>query len=93
MREVKVNVKHPHVRLGSELELDCDASIEGQKTIRWQKLGNNENPDKMADNVQVNLNRLIIRELRIENGGVYRCIVSSEAKTVHADHLVVVQGA
>lgn len=90
------NVEHAlkriTVNLGEELEIDCDSESMNGKSIYWQKIGDKDRPEQMAENVQVNENRLMIRDLRMENGGLYRCILTTESKPISVDHLVIVQG-
>lgn len=91
--DVKVTAYRDDVQLGGQLELECQVVFSNASQFRWQKLGENEVVDRMADNVQVNGSKLLIKDIRMENGGLYRCLATTPSGTIHADHVVAIRGS
>ncbi|XP_035706486.1 basement membrane-specific heparan sulfate proteoglycan core protein isoform X3 [Folsomia candida] len=77
------------IRIGDNVELNCDVEGDPQPQIRWNKMHNGE----FQDNVQILGSRVKIRDVRNENGGVYRCTANTVggiheedyALTIHAN--------
>ena len=92
-RDVKVTAYKDNVQLGGQLELECQVSSSNASQFRWQKVSENDAVERMADNVQVNGSKLLIKDIRMENGGLYRCLATTQSGIVHADHVVAIRGS
>jgi hypothetical protein len=74
--------------VGDDLELKCEVEGDPHSQIRWNKMHNGD----FQDNVQIFGNVLKIRDIRDDNGGVYRCIASTTDGIIEEDYALAIQG-
>jgi len=68
------------------VDLICDVSGDPNPIIRWTKVGS-----EFEDNVEPRGNVLKVSGVRSENGGVYRCIVTTESAVYEEDYALTIQ--
>ncbi|CAG0921774.1 unnamed protein product [Notodromas monacha] len=82
---IRITPSQSIIRQGDDMEVSCSVSGDPLATVTWSKDG------QMASNVKVENNRFIIDNVRLENGGIYRCTATTNAGTFHEDYLLAIQ--
>jgi hypothetical protein len=85
---VKIVPSKDLLRVGDNLELRCEILGDAQAQVRWSKMQNGE----FQDNVGIYGNILKIRDVRNENGGVYRCTASTTGGLFEEDYALTIHG-
>lgn len=100
INDLRIKADKDLINLDDTLVLKCLLNEKdddpGTIPIRWSMIDGIDNGEQQQQqfesNVHIDQNRLQIKHITYENGGVYRCSTNDQQTKIHADYLLVIQG-